>query len=172
MKQPLRFSPSHSNHRELEIFYSQISDDDIQTIRNALKHTYDGNVEVSIGGELKLPGQSYHRQREQYDAEQLLSHLLTQKKRDLALWVIAKDLYTQGMNFIFGLAHHFQGAVVSLYRLSTSELREKEAIHEVGHVVGLPHCTNKCVMQYSNSLWEAQRKPLFLCETCRRKINI
>jgi archaemetzincin len=90
----------------------------------------------------------------------------------MTLWIINQDLYTKDMNFIFGLAYYFQGAVLSFFRLSTKELREKEAIHEIGHVLGLHHCTNPCAMQYSNSLWQAQMKPLFLCENCRRKLNI
>jgi len=157
---------------ELEIFYSQISEDEVQIIKNALIHTYKGVVEVFIGGERELPPEAYNRQRDQYDAELLLRYLLTKKKRETALWVISKDLCTQGMNFIFGLAHHFRGAVLSIFRLSTKELREKEAVHEVGHVVGLPHCTNKCVMQFSNMLWEAHMKPFSLCEECKRKINL
>ena len=160
------------NRYSLEIFYSQISADEIQSIENALKHTYGAILEVFISGELELPPQAYHRQRGQYDAEQLLRFLLPMKKEDMAFLGIAQDLYTQEMNFIFGLAYYLQGAVLSLFRLSTKELREKEAIHEVGHVVGLTHCTNQCVMQYSNSLWDAKMKPLFLCENCKQKINI
>lgn len=160
------------NHCTLEIFYSQISAEEIQIIESALMHTYAAILEVFIGGELVLPPQAYHRQRGQYDAEQLLRFLLPKMKKDMALWIIVQDLYTPKMNFIFGLACYLQGAVLSFFRLSTKELREKEAIHEVGHVVGLAHCINQCVMQYSNSLWEAKMKPLFLCEDCKQKINI
>lgn len=159
------------DHTTLEIFYSQISEDEIQIIKHVLMHTYGAILEVYIGAELDVPPQAYHRQRDQYDAEQLLRFLFT-KKKNMALWIISQDLYTKHMNFIFGLAYYFQGAVLSFFRLSTRELRKKEAIHEVGHVVGLEHCINLCVMQYSNSLWEAQMKPLFLCEDCKQKINI
>ena len=160
-----------THHNTLEIFYWQISQDEFQVIKNVLIHTYEAILDVVPGGELEVPPQAYHRQRNQYDAERLLRFLLS-KKQDLSLWIIPQDLYTKNMNFIFGLAYYLQGAVLSLFRLSTKELREKEAIHEVGHVLGLPHCTNQCVMQYSNSLWEAQMKPLFLCEDCRQKIKI
>jgi archaemetzincin len=127
---------------------------------------------VSSGGERNLPVETYNLQRGQYNADLIVNSLLQQKKHEFALWVIPQDLYTRNMNFIFGLALYYHGAVLSLFRLHTNELKEKEAIHEIGHVLGLPHCTNTCVMQYSNSLGEAQRKPLMLCEQCKRLLNI
>ncbi|MDH7517537.1 MAG: hypothetical protein QHH19_04255 [Candidatus Thermoplasmatota archaeon] len=172
MKKSSRFLTSDSNHIELEIFYSQIHGDEIQIIKNALTKTYKDILEVFTGGEIELISQAYDQQRDQYHAEILLRHLLNNKKRETALWVIPKDLYTHGMNFIFGLAYHLQGAVLSTFRLSNKELIEKEAIHETGHVLGLDHCTNSCVMRYSNSLWEAKTKPLYLCEKCKQKINM
>ena len=171
MKKSSRFSASNSHYIELEIFYSQISEDEIQIIKNALINTYKNILEVFIGGEIELLGQAYNLQRDQYNAEILLRYLLNNKKREIALWIIPMDLFTQGMNFIFGLAYRLHGAVLSIFRLSNNELIEKEAIHEVGHVLGLNHCTNSCVMQYSNSLWEAKIKPVYLCEKCRQKLT-
>lgn len=156
----------------LEIFTTQISDDDLLNITHVLKRTYGALIDVCFGGTLELPSQAYHRQRNQYDADNLLRYALNQKNQDMILWIIPHDLYIQQMNFIFGLAHYFEGAVLSLYRLHTDDLKQKEAIHEIGHVLGLQHCANTCVMQYSNSLWEAQRKPLYLCDRCKRILNI
>lgn len=172
MTKSFKTSPIHSKHPVIVIFSTQISDDVLSVITNALKHIYGGIIDVCIQGKLELPNQAYHPQRNQYNADILLRHVLNQKEKDLALWVIPQDLYTRNMNFIFGLALYFQGAVLSIFRLSTKELREKEAIHEIGHVLGLTHCSNKCVMQYSNSLWEAQRKPLVLCDYCKQLLNI
>ena len=169
MKQPPGFPPQSPHF--LEIFSTQISDENLQLVSNALRRTYGHILELSIGGTLTLPPQAYNTSRDQYDAEILLDHLPTVKHHELALWVIAKDLYARDMNFIFGLASLFRGAVLSLCRLTTMELKEKEAIHEVGHVVGLKHCANRCVMRFSNSLEEAQRKPLTLCERCKRTMN-
>ena len=171
MKKSSRFLTSNSYHIELEIFYSQISTDEIQIIKNALVNTYKDNLEFFIGGEIELVSQAYNLQRNQYNAEILLRYLLNNKKREIALWVIPMDLYTQGLNFVFGYAMYHGGAVLSVYRLSTVELIEKEAIHEVGHVLGLQHCRNHCVMQFSNSLFEAKMKPSSLCESCKRKIT-
>jgi archaemetzincin len=172
MKPTSRIPPPNTHHHELEIISSQISQEDIHLIRNALTYTYGTITKVLIGGERELPPDAYTHQRDQYDAELLLRYLLSTKKKELAVWVIPKDLYTQDMNFIFGLAQYLRGAMLSIFRLSTKELREKEAIHEVGHIFGLTHCTNRCVMQYSNSLGEAQHKPDSLCQTCTARLNI
>ena len=165
-------SPSQSKHLTLEIFTTQISDDDLSSITHALKRAYGTLIEICPGEPHELPSQAYHRQRNQYDADYLLRYALRQKNRDIVLWIIPHDLYISQMNFIFGLAHYFQGAVLSLFRLNSDDLKQKEAIHEIGHVLGLPHCTNTCVMHYSNSLGEAQRKPLSLCDRCKRILNI
>ncbi|HEC81490.1 MAG TPA: hypothetical protein ENI42_03580 [Thermoplasmatales archaeon] len=37
-------------------------------------------------------------------------------------------------------------------------------------MLGLGHCSNRCVMRFSNTLWEAKLKPLHLCESCKQKI--
>jgi len=106
MKPKSRFSPPHSHHHELEIVSSQISKEDIQLIQDALTHTYENITEVLIGGERELQSDAYTHQRDQYDAELLLRYLLITKKKELALWVVPKDLYTQGMNFIKNLQEY------------------------------------------------------------------
>lgn len=153
-----------------EIFHSNISDRELQVIQQALKATYENILAINIGGELSLIEEAYHPKRAQYDADILIKHLLNSKTKETALWVIDKDLFCKGMNFIFGFAIYHSGALLSLFRLSSSVLVEKEAIHEVGHVLGLSHCSNNCVMQFSNSLWEAKSKPSYLCDECKRKI--
>lgn len=112
---------------------------------------------------------AFNKARKQYDAERLLEHI---KGENLALWIVSKDIYCGGMNFVFGLASPRIGAVLSAYRLDDVEIVEKEAIHEIGHVLGLRHCNNDCVMQFSNSVWEAKRKPKELCEDCRGKLSL
>jgi archaemetzincin len=170
MKNHPRTSKPNSKHFGFEIFYSQTSNKEIHFIQKALAATYEDVLDVTMGGELELLEEAYNSQRDQYNADILLTYLLKTKKTDTALWVIQKDLYCKGMNFIFGYAMYHRGAVVSANRLSTQELIEKEAIHEVGHILGLQHCRNHCVMQFSNSLWEAKMKPSYLCESCKRKI--
>jgi len=120
---------------------------------------------------------AYHTRRTQYNASKLLSALIQHMARvpsarnAVALWMVRDDMYVTGMNFVFGLAHTGKAAVLSIHRLYSEELIVKEAIHELGHVLGLQHCTNECVMRYSNSLAEAEAKPARLCERCRARIS-
>ncbi len=172
MISPPRFLKPDSKSFSCEIFYSQINDKEIRQIQQALASIYKNALNIVLGGELELIKDAYNQQRDQYNANILLRHLLEIKKVDTALWIIKKDLYCTDMNFVFGYAFYQKGAVLSTYRLSSRKLKEKESIHEVGHVLGLNHCRNRCVMQFSNSLFEAKIKPSFLCENCRRKIMI
>jgi archaemetzincin len=47
-----------------------------------------------------------------------------------------------------------------------------EAVHELGHVWGLGHCTRRdCVMWFSNTLAETDRKGSTFCERCARQLR-
>jgi archaemetzincin len=90
-----------------------------------------------------------------------------------------KDLYVQSLNFVFGLAVRESGAaIVSLRRLmggakeTVVARTAKEVIHEVGHLEGLAHCNDKtCVMWFSNTLSETDRKGEGFCPACRVRLS-
>ncbi|RLF79368.1 archemetzincin [Thermococci archaeon] len=102
----------------------------------------------------------------------------------VALGITDADLYEKGMNFIFGLANpYLSSAIISLARLRPefySEENEgllkdraiKEAMHELGHVFGLEHCSNpRCVMHFSNSIIDTDYKGNAYCKTCLEKLK-
>lgn len=89
------------------------------------------------------------------------------------------DLYAGDLNFVFGMAQNpGKAAVISLHRLrwgaDEAAFRAravKEAIHELGHALGLGHCrTPTCVMRFSDSLADTDRKGPMMCPACRRKL--
>jgi len=48
----------------------------------------------------------------------------------------------------------------------------KVMVHEIAHMFGLRHCIFfDCIMNGSNNLEENDRKPLFLCPVCVRKLQ-
>jgi archaemetzincin len=115
----------------------------------------------------------------QYFADILLSEVINLKGDAIAgVGLTPYDMYTRGLNFVFGLASPvYRAAVVSYYRLRTPDRElfisriRKELTHEMGHVFGLEHCTTPgCVMNFSNSLYEVDLKSENFCPKCKRKL--
>jgi len=154
---------------EISIFTFRINRQVVDEIAKRIKSEL--NLKVSEVGELKPCEEALNNQRGQYDANALISFLDTFKNKGIAIWILPCDIYCQGFNFVFGIAKPYSCAVLSTARLNTVGLIRKEAIHEIGHILGLTHCKEPCVMAYSNSLPEVMRKSDELCEKCRRRLR-
>ena len=136
-------------------------------------------VEVHIKAPILRPRDCYDSRRRQLKAEVLLERVALASERPV-VGVTDADCYAAPLNFVFGIAQLKGGvAVVSLARLRTranpATFRAralKEIFHELGHAVGLRHCTNPgCVMSFSNSLAEADTKGEELCASCMRRAS-
>ncbi len=104
------------------------------------------------------------------------------EKGGKALGIVNVDLYVPGLNFVFGEADtSSEVAIISLWRLSPQhyglppnrelllERAVKEAVHELGHTYGLGRCQDaKCIMYFSNSLVDTDRKQAAFCPKCRQ----
>ncbi len=140
-------------------------------------------AQVIWGPALAVPRAAYNSRRRQYQAERFLP-LLDQVPRTtgaLVLGVTAVDLYVPRLNFVFGLAaEHWGLALISLARLhprfyhlppNPEVLCRRagvEAVHELGHLRRLDHCARPdCVMFFSNTLADTDRKGDDFCPRCR-----
>ena len=103
---------------------------------------------------------------------------------DRILGMTEGDLFVPILTFVFGEAQvGGQGAVFSVARLRPSFyglpedqnlLRAravKEAVHEVGHTLGLLHCQSyDCAMRACTNAGEVDLKPAALCPACRGQV--
>ena len=141
---------------------------------------------VSIGStNLPVPEGAYAKNRQQYKAQPFLKMLRSQTPHFAhALGLVDLDLFVPELNFIFGIAQYGGNALVALPRLRNSfyglpddidlffQRTVKEVFHELGHVFGLQHCTNDCVMQFSNSLSDTDNKPDTYCSSCLMRLKL
>lgn len=156
----------------------------VSTLVEGLAREFD--APVLPGENLPIPVQAYDSQRQQYRAEVFLPPVAIRRREplDLVLGVTAGDLFVPQLNFVFGLAEPRQRtAIISVARLDPrfynqapdpallQERALKEAVHELGHLLGLPHCRDpRCIMFFSNTLADTDRKGPGFCRACRDKL--
>jgi len=144
------------------------------------------NRHVSIGKEMPEPDYAFNKKRGQYLASTILDKIAEEKDYvnfEKILGIVDCDLYVPELNFVFGQASS-RLALISLTRLRQQyySLPEDkgifykrvltEAVHELGHTYGLGHCANPdCVMFFSNSIMDTDRKGYQFCPICRKKID-
>jgi archaemetzincin len=137
-------------------------------------------------GNLPLPA-SCPEGRSQYPGEPFLAALAAARPagEEVILGVTGVDLTVPGLNFVFGLADpRSRAAVISLARLYPEFYGQPrdpgrfkaravtEAVHELGHLLGLGHCIDPaCVMSFSNSLADTDRKGPGFCQLCREELG-
>jgi archaemetzincin len=130
----------------------------------------------------------YSSERKQYNSTEILRQLLplARNMEEQILGVMDEDIYIPILTFVFGEAQlNGRCALMSGHRLHQEfyglpadeaiylHRCEKEAIHELGHTLGLKHCNNfECVMRYSNSVADIDIKRNVFCPNCSGILGI
>lgn len=151
------------------VLVGEISKPLLTAVKN---HLTSLGFEAEITQSRSVPDQAYNAHRDQYKARAFIE--MMPRTGDYHLVITDVDIYVRDYNFVFGLASG-SNAVISITRLTGDKLQErtiKEAVHELGHLMGLPHCNNpECVMYFSNMLADTDRKGKTFCEKCQKKLS-
>jgi archaemetzincin len=154
------------------------------------------DIKPSVAMEHTLPAGAYNSVRQQYNSQNILIEInnpngdgqtlgspalkKTRVENKKRLAVIDQDIYSDGLNYVFGQAIlNGSCALISLSRLRAGAENatdfsglflsrvEKEAVHELGHVYGLRHCPNStCVMYLSGDISDTDDKSSSFCPRC------
>ena len=133
---------------------------------------------------MKIPKESHNITRNQYFSTVILQklELLKASQREVILGLLEDDLYSAGTPFIVGDSDRLGScAVVSYFRIRQEfyGLPEderlvfkrvlKESSKHLGRILGLTLCRNpRCVMYYSDNMFDIDQKSEKLCDICQR----
>jgi len=154
-----------------------------------LNMTFPKTTCVLIKETFPTPEEAFDSRRKQYRSDIILAKIeeLAEKEKtsERILGIVNVDIFVPSLNFVFGEAKCLgKAALISLHRLRPEfhgerpntelfmERSSKEAVHEIGHTFGLAHCGNPfCVMYFSNSIFDTDRKQGLFCSKCSIRIE-
>lgn len=161
----------------------------LRELRPELERRFD--VEVRVGDPIPIDPDWFDEERKQYRAGPILDRITELSCATLgdpaykSLGIIDADIYAPNISFIFGQA--IVGGccgIIGLARLRPEFYQKSpdhrlfarrtliEAVHEIGHAAGLEHCPNEtCVMNFSRTIQDSDRKGPDLCDRCQRFIR-
>ena len=136
-------------------------------LKGAIEEFYGPyGARVLDGGYLHIPVQG-----QRLNAARLLRHLsaFSGKESNLSLWLVGPEIFYPGSGPVFGCTAG-RSALLSKSGLD-EEMLVKEALHEVGHLLGLDHCQGQCIMSFSDSMEQARQKPSAFCAACISRLE-
>jgi len=167
----------------------QVDSHVINRIQENLNMIFPKTTCALISETMPIPSEAFNNARKQYRSDIILSRVHSYADKDKALdrvlGTVNVDIFVPELNFVFGEAEcPGKAALISLWRLRPEFYGEapnmelfleritKEAVHELGHSLGLRHCSNPfCVMYFSNSIFETDRKQSLFCNKCDLKVE-
>jgi predicted Zn-dependent protease len=154
-----------------------------ELIKN-ISATYNCTV-TEIKGIAALPAAAYYKPRNRYRANILLEDIRGYNGYDKIIGITSRDISTTSKDVydwgIMGLAYRpGKACVISTFRIKTNnkilfnDRFIKVALHELGHTMGLPHCTfsRTCFMEAAEgTIKSVDRETRFLCNNCKTIIQ-
>jgi len=162
----------------------QVAPEVLAAVEEGLIKTFPDTTTSLINESLPVPEHAFDKKRGQYNSAVILNEVRSYaaKKQGFhrVLGVVDVDIFSFGLNYVFGEAYTSgAAALISLWRLKPEFYRDKpdmalytlrakkEAVHEVGHTLGVRHCPRSlCVMHFSNSIFDTDKKQNLLCDEC------
>ena len=162
----------------------QISPEVLTGIQDGLMKMFPDTNTSLIQEVLPIPKTAFDKKRSQYNSTVILNEVraYVSIRQDFhrILGIVDMDIFTSGLNYVFGEAFTpGNAALISLWHLKPEFYKDKpdvalfivralkEAVHEVGHTLGVRHCPHSfCVMHFSNSIFDTDKKQNLLCDEC------
>lgn len=165
------------------LYYADIDNNLKKELLQNITNTYRCTV-TEIKGLATLPEAAFYKPRNRYRATVLLKNLDAYSGYNKILGITTKDISTTSKNVydwgIIGLANSpGKSCVISTFRIKTSNKKLfndrfiKVALHELGHTMGLPHCTfsRTCFMEAAEgTVKSVDRETRYLCLNCKKLI--
>ena len=166
------------------LYYSFINKNLREELVQNISLTYRCTI-TEIPASTPLPAAAYYKPRNRYRAPIILDNLKAISGYDKVIGITTKDISTTSDGIydwgIMGLgATSGKACIISTFRLKTPDKTLfndrfiKVALHELGHTMGLPHCTfsRTCFMEAaSGTIKSVDGETRVLCTNCKKLLN-